>query len=69
MSEIGQEDCRNVEGTQNIKKAKAKLNRLCLFLLLLMVGARVLLMVGARGFEPPTSPSRTVRSTRLSHAP
>src|SRR5690606_11380797 len=27
------------------------------------------IMVGARGFEPPTSPSRTVRSTRLSHAP
>ena len=26
-------------------------------------------MVGARGFEPPTSRSRTVRSTRLSHAP
>ena len=28
-----------------------------------------LLMVGARGFEPPTSRSRTERSTRLSHAP
>src|SRR5215217_8828927 len=27
------------------------------------------LLVGARGFEPPTSRSRTVRSTRLSHAP
>src|SRR6266568_41598 len=26
-------------------------------------------MVGASGFEPPTSRSRTVRSTRLSHAP
>ena len=26
-------------------------------------------LVGARGFEPPTSRSRTVRSTRLSHAP
>lgn len=26
-------------------------------------------VVGARGFEPPTSRSRTVRSTRLSHAP
>ena len=26
-------------------------------------------MVGARGFEPPTSWSRTRRSTRLSHAP
>ena len=26
-------------------------------------------MVGARGFEPPTSRSRTERSTRLSHAP
>ena len=25
--------------------------------------------VGARGFEPPTSRSRTERSTRLSHAP
>ena len=29
----------------------------------------LVLMVGARGFEPPTSRSRTVRSTRLSHAP
>ena len=29
----------------------------------------LLIMVGARGFEPPTSRSRTVRSTRLSHAP
>ena len=28
-----------------------------------------MLLVGARGFEPPTSRSRTVRSTRLSHAP
>ena len=27
------------------------------------------LLVGASGFEPPTSRSRTVRSTRLSHAP
>jgi hypothetical protein len=27
------------------------------------------IMVGARGFEPPTSASRTLRSTRLSHAP
>jgi hypothetical protein len=26
-------------------------------------------MVGASGFEPPTSRSRTVRSTMLSHAP
>ena len=26
-------------------------------------------MVGARGFEPPASASRTQRSTRLSHAP
>jgi len=26
-------------------------------------------VVGARGFEPPTSASRTLRSTRLSHAP
>ena len=26
-------------------------------------------MVGARGFEPPTSRTRTVRSTRLSYAP
>ena len=26
-------------------------------------------LVGARGFEPPTSTSRTWRSTRLSHAP
>ena len=26
-------------------------------------------MVGARGFEPPASASRTLRSTRLSHAP
>lgn len=28
-----------------------------------------LLMVGARGFEPPTSRSRTVRATRLRYAP
>ncbi|BDU77769.1 hypothetical protein METESE_27270 [Mesoterricola sediminis] len=28
-----------------------------------------ILLVGARGFEPPTSRSRTERSTRLSHAP
>jgi hypothetical protein len=27
------------------------------------------MLVGARGFEPPTSRSRTERSTRLSHAP
>ena len=27
------------------------------------------ILVGARGFEPPTSRSRTERSTRLSHAP
>ena len=26
-------------------------------------------VVGASGFEPPTSRSRTVRSTKLSHAP
>jgi hypothetical protein len=26
-------------------------------------------LVGASGFEPPTSRSRTVRSTKLSHAP
>ena len=26
-------------------------------------------MVGARGFEPPASRSRTVRATRLRHAP
>jgi hypothetical protein len=26
-------------------------------------------MVGASGFEPPASRSRTVRSTKLSHAP
>ena len=26
-------------------------------------------MVGARGFEPPTSRSRTVRATRLRYAP
>ena len=26
-------------------------------------------LVGARGFEPPTSASRTLRSTKLSHAP
>ncbi|MEA2658139.1 MAG: hypothetical protein QOF64_724, partial [Candidatus Binatota bacterium] len=26
-------------------------------------------MVGASGFEPPTSRTRTVRSTKLSHAP
>ena len=26
-------------------------------------------MVGARGFEPPTSSSRTMRATRLRHAP
>jgi hypothetical protein len=33
----------------------------------LLMGLRFL--VGARGFEPPTSRSRTERSTRLSHAP
>ena len=27
------------------------------------------LMVGARGFEPPTSRSRTVRATKLRYAP
>jgi DNA invertase Pin-like site-specific DNA recombinase len=32
-------------------------------------GARLVVMVGARGFEPPTSASRTLRSTKLSHAP
>ena len=26
-------------------------------------------LIGARGFEPPTSPTRTVRATRLRHAP
>src|SRR5258708_1676050 len=30
---------------------------------------RVTTMVGARGFEPPTSRSRTVRATRLRYAP
>ena len=30
---------------------------------------RVMELVGARGFEPPTSASRTLRSTKLSHAP
>jgi hypothetical protein len=30
---------------------------------------RVIELVGARGFEPPTSASRTLRSTKLSHAP
>ena len=33
------------------------------------VHKRLKLVVGARGFEPPTSRSRTERSTRLSHAP
>ena len=28
-----------------------------------------LVMVGARGFEPPTSSSRTMRATKLRHAP
>ena len=31
--------------------------------------SRFLCLVGARGFEPPTSQSRTERSTKLSHAP
>jgi hypothetical protein len=31
--------------------------------------AYLLVMVGARGFEPPTSSSRTMRATRLRHAP
>ena len=30
---------------------------------------RVMGMVGARGFEPPTSSSRTMRATKLRHAP
>ena len=29
----------------------------------------LLRLVGASGFEPPTSATRTLRSTRLSHAP
>ena len=38
--------------------------------LLLRVGAEELvLMVGARGFEPPTSASRTLRAAKLRHAP
>ena len=32
-------------------------------------GARLVVMVGARGFEPPTSSSRTMRATKLRHAP
>ncbi len=31
--------------------------------------AHLLVMVGARGFEPPTSSSRTMRATKLRHAP
>ena len=27
------------------------------------------ILVGARGFEPPTSSSRTMRATKLRHAP
>ncbi len=30
---------------------------------------QVMGMVGARGFEPPTSSSRTMRATKLRHAP
>ena len=29
----------------------------------------LILKIGARGFEPPTSRSQTERSTKLSHAP
>jgi hypothetical protein len=29
----------------------------------------LILLIGARGFEPPTSRSQTERSTKLSHAP
>ena len=32
-------------------------------------GADEVVMVGARGFEPPTSSSRTMRATKLRHAP
>jgi hypothetical protein len=32
-------------------------------------GARLVVMVGARGFEPPTLSSRTTRATKLRHAP
>lgn len=32
-------------------------------------GERLSLFIGAKGFEPSTSASRTQRSTRLSHAP
>jgi hypothetical protein len=31
--------------------------------------ATLLSLVGARGFEPPTSSSRTMRATKLRHAP
>ena len=34
-----------------------------------MAVSRLMLKVGARGFEPPASRSQTVRSTRLSYAP
>ena len=33
------------------------------------VARNMLVMVGARGFEPPTSSSRTMRATKLRHAP
>ncbi len=34
-----------------------------------LLGSRKEIMVGARGFEPPTSASRTLRATKLRHAP
>src|SRR5205085_4631957 len=33
------------------------------------IGRRLLTLVGARGFEPPTSRSQTERTTRLCYAP
>ena len=32
-------------------------------------GSEMRLLVGARGFEPPTSASRTLRATKLRYAP
>ena len=58
-----QGDAESVSGQE--PEGLASTARLSLFYSLILAGAKI----GATGFEPATSASRTQRSTRLSHAP
>ncbi len=49
----------NPDGWVVVKAEKRRINS----------GASLIIVVGARGFEPPTSWSRTKRATKLRYAP